>query len=184
MIFLVICEFAAAVLATFLLLQAINHFELRNIGIFELGHLASLVAVITYLGLSCYKQLFGSYAPRIRSSLREPGVSGMYLLNFATFKTKEEVMLVTNLLNILQIFRYVPFFKSLKLVDGACKRLGWGLILVVAGSVTSLFVFALGGVLMFSEFDANFSSLSRSFITLTRCYFGTFKFGKSVAKTI
>ncbi len=176
---MVLFEFLAAVLATFLLLHTVTHFDIKRVDPFELVHIGSLLAVILYFGLSCHRQLWGDSAYVLRHSLRDGSVAGDYPLDFMSFELQEEVMLVTSLFIMLQVFRYVRFFKSLKLINGACKRVGWGVMVVVLASVVGLLVFSTAGVLMFSEFDPNFSSFPRALVTLSRCYFGTFKFGKS-----
>jgi hypothetical protein len=176
---MVLSEFLAAVLATFLLLHTVTHFNVHNTDPFELLHIGSLLAVILYFGLSCHRQLWGDSANVLRYSLRDGSVAGDYSLDFVSFDLQEEVMLVANLFIMLQVFRYVRFFKSLKLINGACERVGWGVMIVVLASVAGLLVFSTAGVLMFSEFDPNFSSFPRALITLSRCYFGTFKFGES-----
>ena len=121
---MVILEFLAAVLATFLVLHTISQFDILQTDPFELLHIGSLLAMIVYFGLSCYRQLWSNSANELRHSLRDGSAAGYYPLDFTSFALQEEVMLVASLLVMLQVFRYV-FFQIFEVDQWCAGGVGW-----------------------------------------------------------
>ena len=99
------------------------------------------------------------HAQLLRRNLRIEDQNGYYPISFQPLKIREEVLLVGSLVLVLQVFRYMQFFSSLSLIDGACKKVTWALLLVVSIVFGILLLFTVAGMLMFSDVDRNFSSM-------------------------
>ena len=168
----VIVEFFMSILAIYLFLRSCESLVGADFDIFEWLNMLGFFCIVIYVLVSAYDRIVGIDAEYLRERMRDGEETGYYPLFFGSIRLREEVLLVASLVMLLQVFRYLQFFQSLSLVNGACRKLSWALLLLVAVVIGILLVFATSGMLMFAEFDNNFSSFMKAIIALSRTFFG------------
>jgi hypothetical protein len=178
-----ICEFIMVIIAIFLFMRCLtvlwNHTQEKKFDLFEWLNAICFLCVVIFFLVSAFDRITGVNAKILRERMRTANETGYYPISFAPVRIREEVLLVASLVLVLQVFRYMQFFSSLSLLDGACNKLTWALLLVVSIVFAILLLFTIAGMLMFSEVDYNFSSFQLAFIALCRTYFGTFDFDEA-----
>jgi hypothetical protein len=150
-----------------------------DIDIFEILNLMCFSCIILFFFFSVYDRFFAVNAELLRVQMRTSNEKGYYPINFGPSRTNEQVLLVASLLLVLQVFRYLQFFSSLSLVNGACNELTWALLSVVFTVFIILILFSCSGMFMFSDTTSTFSTFTLAFITLCRSFFGTFDFDEA-----
>ena len=168
----VIVEFFMSILAIYLFLRSCDALVGADFDIFEWLNMLGFFCIVIYVLVSAYDRIVGIDAEYLRERMRDGEETGYYPLFFGSIRLREEVLLVASLVMLVQVFRYLQFFQSLSLVNGACRKLSWALLLLVAVVIGILLVFATSGMLMFAEFDHNFSSFMKAIIALSRTFFG------------